>query len=91
MRYSVVIFPEPEAGGYSVSVPAIPGCVTQGETMEEALAMAAEAAALLLEVMVEDGEELPTEAPGVVFTSVDVAVPDLASVGREVASVASAD
>ena len=38
-----------EADGYSVFVPDIPGCMTQGDTMEEALAMVQEAIGLMLE------------------------------------------
>ena len=38
-----------EEQGYSVFIPDIPGCMTQGETMEEALAMAQEAIGLMLE------------------------------------------
>lgn len=87
MRYTVVMFSEPEDGGYSVFVPAIPGCVTQGETVEEALAMAGEAARLLLTVMAEDGEELPTETPGTVFGSVEVTVPELALAGQRTGAV----
>jgi antitoxin HicB len=41
-EYEVVLTPE-ERGGYSVSVPSLPGCVCQGETREEALAMIREA------------------------------------------------
>lgn len=40
---------EPEDVGYSVYVPDIPGCVTQGDSMEEALAMVQEAIGLMLE------------------------------------------
>lgn len=40
-----------EAQGYSVFIPDIPGCMTQGDTMEEALAMAQEAIGLMLEGM----------------------------------------
>jgi len=79
MRYSVVIMPEPEDGGYTVFVPAIPGCVTQGETVEEALAMAQEAAQGLVEIMAEDGEDLSPEAPGAVFASVEVVLPESAT------------
>ena len=82
MRYSVILLPEPEVGGYSAFVPAIPGCVTQGDTVDEALAMAAEAASLLLSVMVDQGEEIPDEAPGAIFGSVEVtpSASDLAAV-----------
>ena len=41
-EYDVVLTPE-EGGGYSVTVPVLPGCVSQGETREEALAMILEA------------------------------------------------
>lgn len=57
--YSVVLTTEPEAGGFSVSVPALPGCYSQGETFEEALANAKEAIELYIEVMVEAGEAPP--------------------------------
>ncbi len=30
-----LVYPEPEAGGYSAEVPALPGCYTQGETLDE--------------------------------------------------------
>jgi predicted RNase H-like HicB family nuclease len=32
---TALVYPEPEAGGYSAEVPALPGCYTQGETLEE--------------------------------------------------------
>lgn len=40
--YSIVLEPE-EGGGYAVTVPALPGCFTQGKTVEEAKERAAEA------------------------------------------------
>ena len=60
-RYTVVLTPEMEDGGYSVSVPALPGCHTQGETVEEALANAREAIRLYLEDVIASGEEVPQE------------------------------
>ena len=59
-KYTVILIPE-EEGGYSVDVPALPGCVTQGETKEEALAMAKEAIELYLESLMADGEPIPLE------------------------------
>ena len=41
---TAVIHPEPEVGGYSAEVPALPGCYTQGETLEEVQANLREAA-----------------------------------------------
>ena len=49
MKLKVSIRPEKE-GGYSVAIPAIPGCVSQGETIEEALDNIREAAEGMLEV-----------------------------------------
>lgn len=42
MRYTVVLIREQE-GGFSASVPAMPGCFSQGDTLEEALANVSEA------------------------------------------------
>jgi predicted RNase H-like HicB family nuclease len=41
---TALVYPEPEAGGYSAEVPALPGCYTQGETLEEVRANLREAA-----------------------------------------------
>ena len=41
---TALVYPEPEAGGYSAEVPALPGCYTQGETLEEIQANLREAA-----------------------------------------------
>ncbi|HYV38470.1 MAG TPA: type II toxin-antitoxin system HicB family antitoxin [Gemmataceae bacterium] len=49
MKLKVVVSPE-DVGGFSVSVPALPGCYSQGETLDEALANIREAAELWLEV-----------------------------------------
>jgi predicted RNase H-like HicB family nuclease len=45
---------------FGVSFPDFPGCVTAGKTLDEARRMAAEALALHVEGMIEDGEEIPT-------------------------------
>ena len=52
MKLKVLVRPETD-GGYSVSVPALPGCHSQGETLDEALANVREAADLWLEVTAE--------------------------------------
>ncbi len=36
LKHTILLVPE-EEGGYSVEVPALPGCYTQGETFEEAI------------------------------------------------------
>jgi predicted RNase H-like HicB family nuclease len=52
---TAVVRPEPEAGGYSASIPALPGCHTQGETLEEVRANLREAAEGWLAVAHDDG------------------------------------
>ena len=57
-EYEVVLSPEDE-GGFSVFVPELPSVATQGETREEALAMAKEAIEGYLEAKQEDGLPIP--------------------------------
>jgi predicted RNase H-like HicB family nuclease len=52
---TAVVRPEPQAGGYSASIPALPGCHTQGETLDEVRANLREAAEGWLAVAHEDG------------------------------------
>ena len=72
-QYTIILHPEPEEGGYSVSVPALPGCLAQGDSLEEAVTMAREAISVHIQGLVEDGEPVPTEdAPlGMLTVSVD--------------------
>lgn len=48
-----------ESGGYSVDFPDLPGCVSAGDSLGEALAMAREALSLHLYGMAEDGDAIP--------------------------------
>ena len=52
---------EAEEGGYIAYFPSLPGCHTQGETLEEVLAMAKEVLELYLTVLKDDGETIPKE------------------------------
>lgn len=58
-QYEVVLVPESE-GGFVVSVPELPGVVTEGETVAEALAMAKDAIEGYLATMRERGWDLPS-------------------------------
>ena len=60
LNYRILLRKEPESG-YTVTVPTLPGCVTYGETVDEAIAMAREAIELYIEHLQEKGEEIPTE------------------------------
>ncbi len=72
-RYTVVIDAEPGGSAYNVSVPALPGCFTWGETFEEAVRMAREAIAGHVAALRELGEEVPVEGAGApIVTTVDV-------------------
>ncbi len=57
-EYEIILQPELE-GGFSVVVPELPSVVTQGETVEDAYAMAKEAIEGYLEVMYEEGLPIP--------------------------------
>jgi antitoxin HicB len=59
--YRILLTPEDE-GGFSVSVPALPGCFTQGETVDEAIAMAKEAISLYIESLEDDSEPVPDDS-----------------------------
>lgn len=56
--YPVCFYIE-EDGGYSVEVPDLKGCITQGDSLEEAIQMAEDAALGWLLTNIEDGEEIP--------------------------------
>jgi len=60
LTYRVFLKKEPE-GGYTVIVPSLPGCITYGETPEEAIEMAKEAIELYIESLKAHGEEIPTD------------------------------
>ena len=49
MRLDVILTPDLEDGAYTVTVPALPGCITDGETVDEAVPNAREAIACYLE------------------------------------------
>ena len=53
-KYAVVIHEDPE-GGFWAEVPALPGCYSQGETMDELMENVREAISGVLEVMQEQG------------------------------------
>lgn len=55
MKLKVLVQAE-EVGGYSVSIPALPGCYSQGDTFDEALSNIREAAELWLEVAADTAE-----------------------------------
>jgi len=76
--YTVILEPS-EEGGFVVLVPALPEVCTQGDTEDEALAMAKEAIELALEYRVAEGEDVPPgHAPHVHQVTVKVTSPSAA-------------
>jgi antitoxin HicB len=71
-RYTVILAADAEAGEYVVEVPALPGCGTQGETVEEALAMAQNAISMWIRDMAADGESIPVEHEASRLATVEV-------------------
>ena len=59
--YKIHLHKENE-GGFTVSVPALPGCITYGENVDEAIEMAKEAIELYIEELKERGEIIPDDS-----------------------------
>ena len=71
-QFTVVI--EPDEQGYHVYVPALPGCHSFGDTVEEAQTNILEAIEAHVESMLEDGETVPVERDPVFITRLSVPV-----------------
>jgi len=70
-RFKVVLEKEPE-GGYSVHVPALPGCTSQGETEEETMSNIADAIQLFIWSLKDDNLPVPVSDVDVVLKEVEV-------------------
>jgi predicted RNase H-like HicB family nuclease len=70
MQYTVIVH-SAEEGGYWVDVPSLPGCFSQGETIDEAMKNAREAIELHIQGLKDDGQKVPKEE-GLVIGRVDV-------------------
>ena len=60
--FKVFLEPDEEAGGFVISCPSLPGCYSQGDTVEAALENIKEAILLCLEDMREQNEQIPDPA-----------------------------
>jgi antitoxin HicB len=58
LKYPVTFYPDPE-GGYVAQIKDLPGCLTQGETLEETMANINEARELWIETAYEAGDDIP--------------------------------
>ncbi|MBI4137925.1 MAG: type II toxin-antitoxin system HicB family antitoxin [Candidatus Sungbacteria bacterium] len=59
-----VVFEPAEEGGYVVSCPALPGLVTEGDTLKQAREMAKDAIRAYLESLRKDGLPIPADSGG---------------------------
>lgn len=60
--YTILVHPaDSDESGYWVEVPALPGCFTQGETVDECLVHAQEAIRCFVQGLIEDGKPIPEE------------------------------
>jgi predicted RNase H-like HicB family nuclease len=71
LTYSAAVH-SAEEGGFWVEVPALPGCYSQGESLEESLQNAREAIELYLEVLGDEGRDAPLDSEVVYQVSVAV-------------------
>ena len=65
MEYTV-IFHQAEEGGYWAEVPALPGCYSQGESIEETVKNTREAIEAHIEALKEEGQKIPEEGEFVI-------------------------
>lgn len=71
--YTAVIQYDAGGGVYVGSIPALPGCYTQGATLDELRANLREAMGLMVEFMQARGEELPEDVPDVRLEKLELA------------------
>ena len=69
MNYTVIIHPADE-GGYWTEVPALPGCCSQGETLDEAIEMTKDAIKGWVEYLAEKGQLVPEDHEVVITVTV---------------------
>ena len=84
-KFTVILLPQDE-GGYQVFFPYYPGCITDGDTVEEALTHGKDALEGILKVEAEgsDADLVPSYVRGchVVVTEVDIEVPESLMAGK---------
>lgn len=73
-NYTAVFEPDTKQGGFTATIPALPGCISEGETFEETVKNIQEAAALYIEVMKERKVEVPLEEKGLIIAPIQVSL-----------------
>jgi len=57
--FDIALLPEGEGGGFAITFPDLPGCLSDGETVEQAITHGREAFQSWIESMIEDGKPIP--------------------------------
>ncbi|MBP7965000.1 MAG: type II toxin-antitoxin system HicB family antitoxin [Caldilineaceae bacterium] len=69
LNYRILLKREPEPdNGYTVTVPSLPGCITYGDDIDQAIVMAKEAIEVYLESLAAHGELIPDESDTLEYT-----------------------
>ncbi len=75
--YTALLSPQPDsAGGYTVSIPSLPGVVSEGDTRHEALVNVVEAARLWISDARASGEAIPGDDPAAIAEAVQLTIED---------------
>jgi len=80
MKFTVILAPE-AAGGFSAICPALPGCVSEGDSREDALVNIREAIVLCLEVRKDQGHPTAVETPELIAEEIRICLKDRATEG----------
>lgn len=73
LKYTAIFEPA-EEGGYVVYVPALPGCVTEGDSLEEAVKMVKDAITVYIASLKKHNEVVPEEKGPSFMTTIDIPI-----------------
>ncbi len=71
-QYTAIFESDEHEGGYTVTIPSLPGCISEGDTFEKALENIKEAASLYLEVMRSNKEDIIGEKGGIIVAPIQI-------------------
>lgn len=74
LKYTVIFEPA-EEGGYVVTVPSLPGCITEGDTLEETMEMVKDAITCYIASLKKHHEPVPEETKPSFVSTIDVPMP----------------
>lgn len=73
-QYTAVFEPDKKLGGFTVTIPSLPGCISEGDNFEHAASNIQEAAELYIGVIKQQRTQIPWEEKGVVVAPVQVKI-----------------